>query len=393
VYVQAPALARGEPLNLRAYTPVTRSFTSTFTPAEGSDLKFTAVPVLGTGLLARNQDLLLELDASTTPPTLKATVRDHLSVGGDPDAEPVLSQGSSSSRALLKLPASTTGLAGNYTLNSEDTALFQVQVLPTGKVAWLSRTAGLASAGNASLTGTGAGETQFSAVLAETSSTSSTSLLNTRSVLGSLRLSKVATGTWSATIGADSGAGALEKTSSYLAKAAGAPTYDALKFANKQNWSELGTLDFPNLHNRLWTGALAASAPDFLKTSRPLLLKLHDPLAAGTAATHQWRVVINSSGVAQATPLATNGLNAPSLSLRLDKTRAGFTGQYMRPGDRLRRTVFGTAVMPVEGSPLRGQGWIEAGTVPSLRTGVWTLEPQPLSFFTPPTPFLNTPSP
>lgn len=377
VYVQAPALAKGEALNLRAYTPISRSFTTTFTPVEGSDLKFTAVPVLGTGPVTRNQDLLLELDASTTPPTLTATVRDHLSVGGDPEAEPLLSQGTCSTRALLRLPSTATGLAGNYTLHSENTAVFQVQVLPTARVAWLSRTAGVAGTGSASLAGASADDSQFGAVLTETNVVNSTSLLNTRSVLGLLRFSKVATGTWTAGIGTSAGPGALEKTSTYLAKTSGVPAYDALKFANKQNWAELGSLDFANRHNRLWTGALAASAPDFLKSGFPLLLKLHDPLAAGTAATHQWRVIINSSGVAQVTPLATNGVNAPNLSLRLDKTRAGITGQYMLPGDRVRRTVYGAAVMPVEGSPLRGQGWSEAGTIPSLRTGAWTLEPQP----------------
>ena len=54
-----------------------------------------------------------------------------------------------------------------------------------------------------------------------------------------------------------------------------------------------------------------------------------------------------------------------------------FTGSYLLPGDRLRRTMVGIAFTPDPGSSLRAQGWTEAGTGASLRTGLWTLELQP----------------
>jgi hypothetical protein len=39
-----------------------------------------------------------------------------------------------------------------------------------------------------------------------------------------------------------------------------------LKFASGENRSEIRTLPFTNTANRLWGGALAATAPDFLKS-------------------------------------------------------------------------------------------------------------------------------
>jgi hypothetical protein len=374
-YSEAAVLPGAESQDIRAYVPVTRNFTALLSPVDGADLQFVAVPVMGSGLLAHRQDLLLELDASTTPPSLKATVRDHASVGGGVDSDGIVSQSTGIARALAKLPTTATGLAGNYTLSSQDTAYLQMQVLPTGRVSWLSRADGYSGTGSAALLGTS--ETTFTAALTEATGINTSSLLNSRSLRGTLVLSRIATGTWKAAIGTDFGAGALESQSSYVTKVKGAFAYDAQKFAAQQNWSGVRSLNFPNTHTKLWTGASTSAAPDFLKNATVLLLKAHDPLASGTAVTHQWSLTVNSAGVVTSTPLKTDSVTAPALTLRLDKTRAGFTGQYQPAGDRVRRTLVGTALMPVSGSSLRAQGWSEAGALPALRTGAWTLEVQP----------------
>jgi len=374
-YTEAAALPGAEAQGLRSYIPVTRRFNGVLAPVDGSELKFVCVPILGTGLLAHRQDLLLELDATTTPPTLKATVRDHASVGGSLDSDGILSQSAPVPRALLKLPATAAGLAGNYPLHSDTTAYVQLQILASGKALWLTRSDGYSGSGSASVLE--AGEAQYTAVLAESAATNSSATLNTRSFFGPLTLSRLALGTWSASIGTSTNPGALEFQASTLSRVQGAPTYDALKFASGENRSEIRSLPFTNTANRLWGGALAATAPDFLKTGARLLLKAHDPLSSGTATTLQWSLTVSTAGVVKSTPLQTGSTTAPALSLRLDKIRAGLTGSYLLPGDRLRRTLTGIAFTPDPGSSLRAQGWTEAGIGASLRTGLWTLELQP----------------
>jgi hypothetical protein len=392
----------GAPGSERTYTAVVRSFSSTFTPSAADPSKLVCAPRLGLGTLANRQALELELDFSTAAVELNALVRDRVSVAPEVDEEGCVSQGFGAIRGATKLTEVAVGavkrdlsaLVGRYVLGSEfgllqgsgpgadNNATILAQVLSTGKVMWASRLSGSTGSGSATLS-TADGEV-VGAQFYEGRTLSSTTVLSTNSLLGQLRFEHLTGGTlWSASVAASSTVDKLERQSCYITKSNKLPVYEGVRFdlssagSSSFNWSGVQLLDFQYGTSSRWTGATAAGLLAFLTPSGssatsipPLYLTAEDPAGEGT---YVWTITVSSAGMVKATNYSATDAQ-PALTLRLDKTRGEWTGSYVSPLTKLRRTIAGVVARPSNQDALRGAGWVEQGTVPSTQSSGWRLE-------------------
>jgi hypothetical protein len=392
----------GAPGSERTYTAVVRSFSSTFTPSAADPSKLVCAPRLGLGTLANRQALELELDFSTAAVELNALVRDRVSVAPEVDEEGCVSQGFGAIRGATKLTEVAVGavkrdlsaLVGRYVLGSEfgllqgsgpgadNNATILAQVLSTGKVMWASRLSGSTGSGSATLS-TADGEV-VGAQFYEGRTLSSTTVLSTNSLLGQLRFEHLTGGTlWSASVAASSTVDKLERQSCYITKSNKLPVYEGVRFdlssagSSSFNWSGVQLLDFQYGTSSRWTGATAAGLLAFLTPSGgsatsipPLYLTAEDPAGEGT---YIWTITVSSAGMVKATNYSATDAQ-PALTLRLDKTRGEWTGSYVSPLTKLRRTIAGVVARPSNQDALRGAGWVEQGTVPSTQSSGWRLE-------------------
>lgn len=89
-------------------------------------------------------------------------------------------------------------------------------------------------------------------------------------------------------------------------------------------------------------------------------------------AKYEWSVSEISFGTLWTSRIWPGGIEQPALTLRVDQSRGELLGSYMGTDGVLRR-CYGVVVPAEEGSFVVAQGWMEAGTLPGIRTGEWEL--------------------
>ena len=373
-YVEAGSIS-GAPRNgLRAYQPVLRSFSGSFTPSQGESTVLVSQPKLGVGAQEGRQELALELNIAGTPPALKATVKDNASLQAPAF---VLSRAENCTRSAGTLPSELAGLVGRYVLAANESlptgstardnnAYLLTQVLASGKVLWNTRLTGYSGSGSAGLNTSN--PLQIVAPFYESRLVAGATLTTASALLGRLVWEPTLQQTWNAAICAGTLANQLEKQSSQLAGArsgtAFVPVYEQAKFDDGTHSASVQLLDFRDQIEGVW-GATPIAA--LFPVERALTLRVSDPLTQ-PAADFSWSVTVSSTGVVRAAGLANGGMTAPPLSLRLDQTRGEWLGSYVSGGTR--RTLTGTAL---DVSAERGRGWVEIGP----NTGRWRLELAP----------------
>lgn len=403
VYNEAPELFGADDPARRVYTPVTRSFSGVFSTSLSAPDKLVCSPKLGVGAQTGRQQLSLELDFTTSPVSLSASVADHISVPAETAQEGALSTAQPVARNLTKLdgpadlqPGDIGTAVGRYNIGSSflvesegspglnQRALILTQVLASGRVLWTSRIKGYSGSGAAGLRLNDAGA--LVTLFYERRLTSTTKLHHSNSLLATLQLIPLSDGLWTLRMGVGSASGFVERQSSYFTKNSGRAEYSQA-FENGAletkdfNWSCVAQLDLSGENFCMWNGSTKAGlfqhfsstqAAASESTPRVLTLALEDP-AEGTP--YLWKVSISSTGSIRVTPEV---VGQPALTLRFDKTRGEFTGFYTSPSDKLRRSLFGAAILDPADDLLRAHGWSELNALPATKTAPWRLElPQP----------------
>jgi hypothetical protein len=371
MYVEAGSISGAPAARQRAYQPVARSFTGSFTPSQSESTVVVLRPRLGVGTQAGRQELALELDIAANPPTLKATVKDNASL---PAPAFILSRAENCTRTTGTLSASTATLVGRYVLaaneapparssEADNNAYLLAQVLSSGKVLWSTRLTGYSGAGSSGVNTTN--PLQIVAPFFESRATAGGTQSSAVALFGRLVWEPTLFQTWNASVSAGTLTNRLEKQASRIfgtrAGTGFTPVYEQARFDDRSNGSSVQLLDFSDQIESSW-GATPLST--VFPAARALTLRVRDPLTQ-PATDLTWNVTVSESGVVRATGLTNNGLTAPTLSLRLDRTRGEWLGSYISGG--VRRTLVGAALEP---SAERGRGWVEIGP----NSGRWRLE-------------------
>ncbi len=375
-YLEAGPLSGGEALGLRAYIPVTRTFTGTPLPKNGQPLVLTCAPKLANSVT--HQELAIELDCTTSAVALKATVKDHASISTGINADGCTSQALNCVKSPATLPVTATGVVGRYVLETNasasagsDKTYYLVQVAASGKVLWTSRAAGYAGSGTSALNALTA--SRLNAPLFETRIVSGTGFYS-KSLFGLIHFN-LTNSVWASSLGTDTLPNTVESQSCNLTKTGTSPTYSATNFASGTNWSGVTTLAFSDSDGCVWSGAGASTLASTFVPGNHFRLTLQDPLPDGSGNTlsYTWNVVFSTSGIATSTGMMNGGIMPPTLSLRLDKTRAELTGAYTPEGSRVRRTVIGAALNASSSASVRARGWCESEAAPAVSSAAWTL--------------------
>jgi hypothetical protein len=387
LYNEAPRLQGAEP-GIRAYTCVSRSFSSALAPSAEDPMKMVCRPKLGVGSSANRQRLQIEFDLSGASAELNATLTDTASTS---ESGGCVSQGSGGLRSLSKL--SDPKAAGRYVLSADggyselspaenNLAQVFVQVLATGRVLWATSLAGYTGTGSAGLAA--ADSATLVAQFYEGRSLSGSKSLATHSLLGLLKFSKSDESTWGAAFGGDTTEGSLERQATYLTRdSTRALVYHdeffATQYSPSSNWSKAGFVLFQAGDGCRWEGSAKDSLAAFLwpeyqpgsvVPATPFYLSAADPLGEEAFV---WKVTISSAGVVRASAYPSDAVQ-PALTLRLDRTRGMWTGSYVYPASRgVRRSLFGASVQAPARPGLRAKGWSQMGALPATRTGSWEL--------------------
>ena len=399
LYNEAPELFGPEDPTRRLYTPVTRSFSGVFSASQTELQKLVCTPKLGVGAQAGRQQLALELDFTTSPASLSASVVDRASVPQESAEEGARSAAPAVIRNLTKLVGTneaqtadlTTAVArynvgsSHHVTNTEGPGLsprafLLAQVLASGRVLWASRLEGQAGTGSAGLRLNEAGA--LVAPFYEGRLKSSGKLHQSNSLLAALQWESLADGLWEMRPSVGLVAGSVERQSSHVTKNDGRAEYsesfEAAALETKDfNWSCVAQLDLSAGNFCVWNGSTKPGLFQHFSltqkaalesTPRILTLALKDP-AEGTP--YVWSVSISSTGAIRVTPWSTG---QPPLSLRFDKVRGEFTGSYVSPSDKIRRTIVGEAILDPTEDLLRAHGWVELNALPATKTAAWKLE-------------------
>jgi Immunoglobulin I-set domain len=399
LYNEAPKLYGEDDPARRVYTPVTRSFTGVFSTSQTETEKLVCSPKLGVGTQAGRQQLALELDFTTSPASLSASVVDRASVPLETAEEGARSAAPAVTRNLTKLvgtnEAQTADLStavarynvgsSHHVTNTEGPGLsprafLLAQVLVSGRVLWASRLEGQAGTGSAGLRFNEAGA--LVAPFYEGRLKSSAKLHQSNSLLAALQWESLADGLWEMRTGVGLAAGSVERQSSHVTKNNGRAEYsdsfEAVGLETKDfNWSCVAQLDLSAGNFCVWNGSMKAGlfqhfsltqASALESTPRILTLALEDP-AEGTP--YLWKVSLSITGAIRVTPL---GAGLPNLTLRFDRVRGEFTGSYVSSFDKIRRTIVGAAILDPTEDLLRAHGWVELNALPATKSAAWKLE-------------------
>jgi len=363
IYTEAAYSSDG---SLREYRPVTRSFTGALTANSENPTKYTATPKLAT--VAGRQSLTITLDFASTdtanadgtpgPVALIASLVDTYSGGGgtesawlsSSDPHPIV-------RGITKLPSSLSSLQGKYSVVSDDLdsgesvftdthAYSLIQVLPSGKLLWTTRTPGYLGTGSAILNGFDL--TTLVAPFYETRSTTS----YRQSLYGWLSFAQDEDSTWKAAIGSGDAGAKLEKL--YYCK------NSALDEGVK---SALLVLPFNEGNGCRWAGSAAPSIPSYL-TASTISMSLNDP-NPDLGLFYNWTPTFSASGTVV---LTSSGTKPSALQLKLYKATGELKGSFIG-SDKQRRTISGVAF----GLDVAARGWAETGTFPILQLNDWSI--------------------
>jgi hypothetical protein len=398
-YNEAPELSGPNDPTLRLYTPVTRSFSGSFASPQKEMEKLVCTPKLGMGAQSGRQQLALELDFTTDPVSLSASVVDRASLPEGDETEGALCAARPVTRNLTKLAApdglqavDRTTAVGRYNLGSSyqagnnagpglsNRALVLAQVLASGRLLWASRLEGQSGSGSAGLRLNEEGA--LAAPFYEGRVKTSAKLHQSNSLMAALQFDCLAEGTWGVRTSVGSSEGFIERQSSYVTKNNGRPEYseafeEQARETKDFNWSCVTILDLNAGNFCAWNGSTKAGLFQHFSLSQPVgsesaprfcTLHLEDP-AEGTP--YSWGVSISNTGAIR---LTAQGASQPALSLRFDKMRGEFTGSYVSSADKIRRTLVGAAILDPAESLLRAHGWVELNTLPATKTAAWKLE-------------------
>jgi hypothetical protein len=360
------------------------------TSIPGDLLSYQKVIKLGTGASAGRQYLTLEVSFETAPPTLTVTVKDSGSPSVGEDAW--VSASLDCTRSLPSLPTSLNAggnnvdyskAAGRYALyaaggdsSGVNDAYVLAQLLPTGKLLWISRIKGSVGTGSAGLRFAKDG---LNASVYEGRVHSASNLLKSASILGSLNFVWDSTvSSWNSNFGSDTLPGKVEKQSSYVSKTGG-----KFAFNDVQDATGITELDFSNRDGVRWGSATVRTVPEFMAgggtlTSSVFTLGTQDPLAdqRRNPVSYTWHISIAATGKVLATSLPdAEGVLSPKLVLTLDKQTGGFTGYYNSSisGKNVRCNIYGCGLMSQTDETLRARGWVETGVLPKISTGRWEM--------------------
>jgi hypothetical protein len=374
LYNEATPLTGGSS-GQRVYAPITRTFAGRFVPKAGTPSTMTFTPKLGTTAQSLREGLTLEMDLSSSPKTLTATLSDFVSVTGGTCV--------SSATSIVKSPTelvtgSLTGVAGKYLVSanlgdtaatSEPQGYIQSQVTSSARVFWGSRFTGY--------TGTGSGYlntatvTQPSFALYESRLSSTSKVYNSTSLLGAMSFASTGGSLWATALGSGALPNALEKQATYVTLTSGSIAYNQSLFSSGSNSTGVKHISFSNHDTARWSGATYTGLPSFLPSTQTLNLSVVNPQTTGSL-TYKWTVTISSTGVVRAVSnTATDGTDSPKLSLSLNRTTGLWSGVYLSLGSR--KTLVGTTIDTGTGSGRAAVGWTEVGTAPNLISGTWTL--------------------
>ncbi len=380
LYYNEATLLSGGTSGERLYSPITRSFSGKFVPQAGTPSTMTLTPSkLGTAAQSLRESLTIELDLSTPPAKMKATLTDSVSLGSGS----CISSATDVTKVSSGLTTGDlTGLVGKYLLAAnvtnntatyEQQAYIQTQVLSNGRLLWNSRLKGHAGTGTTFLNTNDA--TAPFAGLYEGSQVTNTKLHNAYSLLGEVGF-QLNAGSWAASIGSPELENKMEKQASYVARQttdSGSPAavYNSAYFSSGTNFTGVKHVSFGDNNRARWSGATFNGIPAFLPTAQTLTLSLQDPVNS-SAEPLRWAVSVESSGVVTTIPQTTGGVPAPNISLRFTKATGLWSGVYILSGAR--RTLVGATIDQGTAAATRAaQGWAESGSVPNIKTGSWTI--------------------
>ncbi|NBV87133.1 MAG: hypothetical protein EBS01_12930, partial [Verrucomicrobia bacterium] len=365
---------------VRKYVPVIRSFGTVFTPVDGIPSLLRGIPRVTGDPTAVRETLLLELDCSTTPPTFRAEVTYPVAqtVGGTLAAfSSVAANCSRVVSSLSLLPASLSDVAGHYLVaadgpqggNGENLAALILQVLPSGRLIWMTRRPGYTGSGSTALAVDGG--TSFSTVLYEAQTTSVRTLNSqlVRSWMGGIQFAKLRQSEWRAFVNSPELPSALESQSSCVT------TLGSLSFfsADNSNFGLVRPVAFSQKYSALWN--LQADTSEFLRVQLPLQLVLQQSAQAFGAASvnSAWNLTFFSSGAAFAERLAVGDTIPGPVVLRVNRSSGEFYGTYIPIGQTARYKLTGIPLPTTEGFSARAIGWVESGTPPLISTGTWSI--------------------
>lgn len=395
-YVESAPLSGGESLGLRSYVPVVRTFTCNYVPVAGDRLKVSWNPVFGPPAKGR-QDLVIEMDFAADPVSMRATVKDHVSVGNEYGADGLVSEAFGATRVLAQLKNNymdASGVVGRYVVSADSASapgaatdsrdMYQlIQVLPSGRITWATRMYGYYSGtGSASLGFMDQGRYPgaLAAKLYESKLTSTTSLFSSNVLLGQLNFVLNSSGVWDVSVGSDEMPETLENQSTCAVQqnVSGVltPRYTGLQFSNGTNWTGVSRLQFSNENAVRWAGSQYGTIPSTFK-GEDFVLSLVDSSALKT--TYNWKVSIKdsvsgyrylaSAPTAVAVGIATDGVLPPDLTLQIDPLKGELTGSYTASGSSGKAVLFGSLVVSQFDQELKGQGWREPLGGVSVRRG------------------------
>ncbi len=412
-YVEAAPLLdeAGQSTGLRAYSPVTRSFSGALAPKDGEPLTAVFSTQLGSGSDSGRQAISLQVDYSSTPARLAAEVRDSVSANPSVWTSATAPTLATPMRLGAAVTASGTldfsDLTGLFNLASDrdsvdvkNTGYVLAQVGKSGRVVWRTRFLGRNGSGSGMLN---VDDPESPAVtLYQWSAVQPAGLFHSSAFMGRLNFERVGEGVWKMNAGSSLIGANLERQGTYARRvAAGGGTQTVYSEGlGAAGWNGTGLVGFETLEGVRWgSGAsnpppyeitrdsngqvfrsfnMLSVMPDFFKgsgTSRAMRLTLEDPEADGLGIRplFAWNVTVSMGGQLRAEPVQSSG--APALSLKLDLWYGEISGVYVRNG--VRRSLYGTAVPSQTDALQTGRGWIEKGIVPSVQRGDWILKGNP----------------
>jgi len=405
-YVEAPKLSGAPGPSLRAYTPVSRSLSSRFVASAEDPSKLRCYSRLGVGGQAGRQDVTLTLDLSASPPRFSATLRDFVSAVGEASPEGLACTGVAESKNITSLGLAVLGgssadlsdLAGRYSLcTSEDRPQFSsavgetgmlvvVQVLPSGRVVWVSRSPGANGSGSSSLNGTT--EERVKAVYWSSQNNTGGGTHSTRTFLSELRLEWQSSLSWRPQFWDEGrGEGVVECQTTYAGRVNGKAVYDGAKFlpsaaaGGVENWTGAFGICFKTSGGDCWSTPERNGFTSFLvrcgmtqggSSTVQVHLAVTDPDYPNPL---QWLVRISTNGAVKCSPLSSSPSQVP-LSLRIDRNTGAWSGSYLDVTKRKRRTLSGCVTTSEIAPNLIGEGWTEAKTsaAPVSQVGTWRAE-------------------
>lgn len=361
---------------LRNYTPVIRTFSSGFTPVEGNPSLMQTTPRLGTGTAAGREELVLQLDLNTTPPTFSATIKHSAAVIYGDTTVASTSVAANCPRLvtnLTTLPSTLSGAPGHYLLAADfpsDQAHMLLQVSSTGRLLWVTRRPGYTGTGSTALCVEGASTFAANIYEAQTTVVRLTSSQLVRSWLGKVNFHKSDLGSWGAAIDSNELPKGLELQSCNLTSANGLISY---KLENS-NWARIQKVNFSAEKGCLWS--LQSDSSSFLRTPSKFTLNLLNPPRNPDTQPGEslWNVTISTAGVAFCERAILNGVTPGLMLMRVDRLNGALLGTYIPTEENLRYRVYGVTLDPVDSPSIRAAGWVEYGTAPFISSGSWTLQ-------------------